>query len=503
MTSPSGCTRFTAMRRAGRLLTPLLAVLCVTAPAADAAATGWHVQSAARLGAQLSNVHEAAVNRSGTSVVVFSSAHSMSVARRTANGSRFETVGRLSLRWPYAVGLTALADGRFLLLYTSRRRLAARELDAGGRFRGPSHLLASRWSPSGSTGLLFPGSLVVGSDARRAVVVWATTGRTRRVEAAIVGRTGWSAAKVLYETQSSQPGLYRVLVASDDEDRFLVSLHGANGDTTARMWGLAGGSQQWTPVTPPQPSGRRTIAAEVGATVASVNGSITAAWQDASAAVVVSSWNGSTWTTPVQAITGSSPGGIPVAVYPLFVSDGSRAALVWQDDTQGFLGPVEATIRSSPGAGWSAPLVLPHSHGASWLPSAVTLDDTFWFTATGALAGIWVGDPDNVSGLYVGTVGAQGASDTVLSQTQNGSSGFWIALARAGDLHTIVWADGDGKQFSATIARDGTVGPSQRLHLCGRPLTGASNPDASAQVLIGGGAHVGRNRRACSPVLLW
>src|SRR5207253_11096673 len=158
--------------------------------------------------------------------------------------------------------------------------------------------------------------------------------------------------------------------------------------------------------------------------------------------------------------------------------------------------------RTSPGAGWSAPRAFSHSHESYWLPSLSTID-TFWFTATGALAGIWVGDPDNVSGLYVGTVGAQGASDTVLSQTQNGSSGFWIALARAGDLHTIVWADGDGKQFSATIARDGTVGPSQRLHLCGWPLTGASNPDASAQVLIGGGAHVGSNRLACSPVLLW
>jgi hypothetical protein len=333
-----------------------------------------------------------------------------------------------------------------------------------------------------------------------------TSGKTRRIEAAILGRSGWSASKVLYETQSSRPGLYRVLVASDDADRFLVSLHGANGDTTARMWGLAGGSQQWTMVTSPQPSDRRTIGAEVGATIASVNGSITAAWQDASAAVVVSSWNGSTWSTPVKAIAGASPGDAKVTVYPLFVSEGSRAALVWSDFSQGFLGPVEATIRSSPRAGWSAPLVFPHSHGAPWLPSATTLD-TFWFTATGALAGIWEGDPvsnsTGVSGLYAGSVRTGGTSATALSQTQSENTGHWLALARAGDLHTIVWANGDGKQFSATIARDGTVGPSRRLHLCGWPVTGASNPHASAQVLIGGGAHVGRNRSACSPVLLW
>jgi hypothetical protein len=303
-----------------------------------------------------------------------------------------------------------------------------------------------------------------------------------------------------------------VLAASDDQDRFLVSLHGANGDTTARMWGLAGASQQWAQVTPPQTSDRSAIASEIGATVASVNGSITAAWQDASAAVVVSSWDGSSWTTPVKAIAGSSPGGIPIAVYPVFVSDGSRAALVWSDSSQGFLGPVEATIRSSPGAGWSAPFTFPHSHSSYWLPSLSTID-TFWFTTTGALAGIWAGDPvinatgdsgPGVSGLHVGSVGAGGGSDTVLSQTQDGSSGrFWIALARAGDLHTIVWADGDGKEFSATVAQDGTVGPRQRLHLCGRPNTGASNRDASAQVLIGGGAHLTGNRRGCSPVLLW
>jgi hypothetical protein len=498
----------------GLVALAVLAAVCALGPSADAAGTGWHVQPAARLGGKFGGEQVAAVNRSGTSVVVFSSAHSVSVIRRTAHGSRFETVGQLFARWPYVVDVATLANGRFLLLYTSQRRLVARQMDAAGRFRGAAHVLASRWAIPSS--LLFPASpslVVVASDATRAVVVWGmTSGTTRRVEAAIVGRAGWSTSKVLYETRSSQPGLYRVLAASDAADRFLVSLHGANGDTTARMWGLAGGSQHWAQVTPPQPSGRRTIAAEVGATVASVNGSITAAWQDDSAAVVVSSWNGSTWTTPVKAIAGPSPGGMPVAIYPVFVSDGSRAALVWSDFSQGFLGPVEATIRSSPGAGWSAPFTFPHSHSSYWRAALSTID-TFWFTTTGALAGIWAGDPvinatadsgPGVSGLHVGSVGAGGPSDTVLSQTQDGSSGrFWIALARAGDLHSIVWADGDGKEFSATIARDATVGPSQRLHLCGWPITGASNPDASAQVLIGGGAHLARSRRSCSSVLLW
>jgi hypothetical protein len=259
-------------------------------------------------------------------------------------------------------------------------------------------------------------------------------------------------------------------------------------------------------VTPPQASDGSAIASEIGATVASVNGSITAAWQDASAALVVSSWNGSTWTTPVKAIAGSSSGSIPIAVYPVFVSDGSRAALVWSDSSQGFLGPVEATIRSSPEAGWSAPLVFPHSHSAYWLPSAITLD-TFWFTTTGALAGFWAGDPisasTGVAGLYVGYVGAAGTSAQTLSQTQNGTNGSnWFALARADDLHTIVWENGNGKQFSATVTQDGAVGPSQRLHLCAWPFSGASNPDASAQLLIGG-AHLASNRLACSPVLLW
>ena len=140
------CREMRALR--GLIMLGFLTVVCVAGPAADAAGTGWHVQPAARLGAQLSNVHAAAVNRSGTSVVVFSSAHSVSVVQRAGNGSRFKTVGRLSLRWPYVVGITALADGRFLLLYTSQRRLVARELDAGGRFRGAAHVLASRWSGS-------------------------------------------------------------------------------------------------------------------------------------------------------------------------------------------------------------------------------------------------------------------------------------------------------------------------------------------------------------------
>ena len=465
---------------------------------------------AARLGAQLDRCcATAAVNRSGTSVVVFASAHSLRVARRAADGSQFETAGRVSARWPFVLGLTALGNGRFLLLYATKRQLVARELGAGGSLRGRPHVLATGYNVSGN--LLFPPSVVVDSDASRAVAVWGVNhGATGRVEGAILGRTGWSRSKVFYRTKSPR-ALYRVIVASDNQDRFLVSLHGANGDTTSRMWALAGDSQQWEKVTPPQAADGSLLASTNGATVASVNGSITAAWQDASAAIVVSTWNGSTWTTPVTAFAKTHGH----SIYPVFVSDGSRAALVWSDvfsdPTQGIAGPVEATIRSSPGARWSAPLTFPHSHGSYWVPSLNTID-TFWFTATGALAGIWDGDPitgdpstgsAGVAGLWVGYVGTGGSAATLLSGTQDGTnSQIWFALARAGDLHTILWANGDGAQFSATVDKDGTVGASQRLHLCAWPY-GASNPGASAEVLIDGGAHLAGNRLACSPVLLW
>lgn len=510
----AGRVRLMAMR-AGSALVAVLAVLCVAGSAAGAAGTGWHVTPAARLGAQLDGCcapPAAAVNRSGTSVVVFPSAHSLRMARRPVNGSRFEPAGRVSARWPFLLGLTALGNGRFLLLYATKRQLVARELGAGGRLRGRPHVLATGYNVSGN--LLFPPSrsqVVVDSDASRTVAVWGVNHRaTGRVEGAILGRTGWTRSKVFYRTKSPQ-ALYRVIVASDNQDRFLVSLHGANGDTTARMWGLAGGWQQWERVTPPQAAGGSLIASSNGATVASVNGAITAAWQNASAALVVSTWNGSTWTPPVKAIAGThGASGLPVAIYPVFVSDGSRAALVWSDFSQGFLGPVEATIRSSPGVSWSAPLVFPHSHSAYWLPNATTLD-TFWFTETGALAGFWTGDgitadpstnSAEVAGLYVGYVGAAGTSAKALSQTQNATHNNWFALARADDLHTIVWDNGNGRQFSATVTQDGTVGPSQRLHLCSWPFSGASNPDASAQLLIGG-VHLRRNRLACSTALLW
>lgn len=494
------------MRRAACALGALLAVVCIVASSAVAAGTRWHVMAVAQLGTRLGRVGGTAVDRSGTSVIVFSSKHSLSVARRTADGSRFKIVGRVSVRRPVVVSLTALASGRFLLVYTTQRQLEARRIGAGGRFRGGAHLLASGWTEQ--SGLLLPATpslVVVDSDASRAVVVWGVTAaKTQKIEGAIVGRTGWSSSKVFYATQSFPQDLYRVLVASDDEDRFLVSLHKENDPTTARMWGVAGGSQQWQRVTPPQDGSL--IAASIGATIASVNGSITAGWQDASAAFVVSTWNGSTWTTPVTAIAAShGPTGRPDALYPIFVSDGSRAALVWSEPSPDFRGPVAATIRSSPGASWSAPLVFPHSHGPYWVPNATALD-TFWFTATGALAGFWTGDPisdsTGAAGLYVGYVGAEGTSAKTLSRTQNGTSSNWFALAGADDLHTILWENGNGKQFSATVTQDGTVGRSQRLHLCSWPFSGASNPNTSAQLLIGG-AHLASNRLACAPVLLW
>jgi hypothetical protein len=408
--------------------------------------------------------------------------------------------------------LAALANGRFLLVYAARQQLVARGIDKAGRFRGEPHVLATRYTTKTTIGDTLP-PVSVESDPSRAVVVWGpVNGTTDRVVGAIDDQAGWSRSKVFYSVKSSGNPFF-VQLASDSQDRFLVSVHGSNGDTTAVMWGLPSGSRQWEQVTTPQAAGGSQLAAINGATVASVNGAITAAWQDASAALVVSTWDGSTWTTPVTAIAGSQSNGYAVVIYPVFVSDGSRAAIVWSDTSNGFLGPVEATIRASSGAGWSAPLVFPHSRGQHWLLHLSTTSE-FWFTASGDLAGVWGGDPVtgsggtglNVAGLYVGRVGAGGASATVLSRTQSGTTGrIWLALERAGGLHTVVWANRNGSEFSATATRDGVVRQKQRLPATcrsGFPLGGVSNPDASAQLLVAG-VPVRGNAAKCSTALFW
>lgn len=91
----------------------------------------------------------------------------------------------------------------------------------------------------------------------------------------------------------------------------------------------------------------------------------------------------------MTAVPASYSNGHPVAVYPFFVSDGPRAALVWPDLSKGLDGLIDATVRVTPDAGWSSPLVFPHSVADfPWIGFAPEdTFDTFWFTASGALAG--------------------------------------------------------------------------------------------------------------------
>jgi hypothetical protein len=364
----------------------VLATVGVVGSTASAAGSGWHVTPVRHLGRRIGNPQVAAVNRVGTSVVAFASGYSLTLVRRTVHASKFEVAGRISARRPIVVNLTALADGRFLLVYAAGGRLLARDIDASGRFAGMVHFLATGYTPLGDT----DPPVVVDSDSSRAVVVWgAINGATGEVAGAVEDQTGWSNSKIL--VQASAETLFFSQLVHDSQDRFLVGVHGANGDTTAVMWGLAGGSLQWEQVTPPQATDGSRIASYVGATLASLDGTITAGWQDASAALVVSTWDGSTWSTPERAISASySPNGFPAIIYPIFVSDGSRAGIVWTDQSKGPLGPVKATIRASSTESWSAPLVFPHARGA--LPASPgALEDAFWFTPSGGLAGVWAG----------------------------------------------------------------------------------------------------------------
>lgn len=446
------------------------------------------------------------MNRFGTSIVITTSweSNTLTVVRHTAHASKFKLTGRISAHVASdcpscnIFDLAALANGRFLLVYRTGRRLLARTIDRGGRLLGSPHVLATHFSPNVQEALP---TVAVDSDASRAVVVWGVNNDEAtavRIEGAIHDQSGWSSAKLFYSLSSSAPaGPFFLSLVSDSHDRFLVSVHGANGDSTAVMWGLPGGSQQWEAVTPPQAadaSNPDSYAAYYGAKVASVNGTIAAAWQDASGALLVSSWDGSAWSAPVTAVAGSKDAnGYPILIDPVFVSDGSRAALVWSDFSQGLLGPLEATIRDSPSAGWSAPVVFPHSRGGRW-PPHVNTTDTFWFTTSGVLAGVWDGDPisGDVDGLYAGTAG----DPVTLSRTAQGA---WFVLPRAGGLHTIVWSDQNGQPFFDIATGDGVIQRKQQLPGCGAGA-GASNPEASAQLLLGGARlHHG----TCRPALLW
>lgn len=473
--------------------------------AARAAGTGWHVTPVRRLGKRIGNPAAAAVNRLGTSVVVFASRHSLAVARRAAGASTFKVGGRIPANSPgdcpecQVYDLTALGNGRFLLVYTNGLRLLARGIDPHGRLRRPPHLLATLYRRYSIYALPLA---AVESDASRAVVVWGVNndlGTNIRVEAAIDDRAGWSSSHILYGFTGPAPpaGLFALRLVRDDQDRFLVSLHGSNGDTTAAMWGLPAGSRQWETVTPPQVAVSSTLDPTVGAKLASVNGTITAAWQDASAALVVSTWDGASWSSPVTAVPAGYSNGHPVAVYPFFVSDGSRAALVWPDLSNGLDGPIEATVRVTTGGTWSAPLALPHSAADFPWGGFASEDtfDTFWFTPSGALAGVWPGAPN---GLYLGSVSTTAASATTLSRTQTNKDLPWFVLPRAHGLHTIVWAE-RGHRFSATATTNGVLRHKAPLPGCGAPGLWASNPEASAQVVA-----IGLSGDAkCPSLLLW
>ena len=486
----------------------VLATVGVVGSTASAAGSGWHVMPVRHLGRRIGNPEVAAVNRAGTSVVAFESGYSLTLVRRTARASKFEVAGRIFARRPFVLNLTALADGRFLLVYAAGARLVARGIDATGRFAGTAHLLATGYTvPLADTIPL----VVVDSDATRTVLVWgAVNGTTGKVVGAVDDQAGWSSPKIF--VQAPAETLFIPQLVHDSQDRFIASVHGANGDTTAVMWALRAGSPQWGQITPPQATDGSGIASYNGATLASLNETITAAWQDASAALVVSTWDGSNWSTPERAIAAPYPANsLPVVIYPIFVSDGSRAAIVWSDQSKGELGPVKVTIRASSTDSWSEPLVFPHARGL--LPGyPVPPEDAFWFTASGALAGVWAGNPLRGStskgfyfaGLYVGRVGVNGSSATALSRTQKNGR-YWFVLPSAAGLHTIVWADRKGHEFSTAVTANGAVRPRRPLPACSFPGPAASNPDASPLVMTFSNnfGPVGAPGSKCPAVLLW
>ena len=500
------------MRRPVCASLAVLATVGVVGSTASAAGLVWHVMPVRHLGRRIGNPQVAAVNRAGTSVVAFASGSSLTLVRRSAHASKFKVAGRISARRPIVVNLTALADGRFLLVYAAGGRLLARGIDAAGGFAGTAQILTTGYGTTGLGDTIPP--VVVDSDASRVVVVWGAVKGTRgEVLGAVDDQAGWSTPKILLQAPADD--LFITHLVHDSRDRFLASVHGVNGDTTTVMWALASGSQQWEQVTPPEATDASEIASYNGATLASLNGTITAAWQDLSAALVVSTWDGSSWSTPERAIAARyAPNGLPAVIYPIFVSDGSRAAIVWSDLSKGLLGPpVKATMRASSTDSWSAPLVLPHASGL--LPGyPAPPEDTFWFTASGALVGVWAGDPfkgstrngRNFAGLYVGRVGANGSSATALSRTQNPNNGrAWFVLPRAAGLHTIVWADRNGHEFSTAVTANGGVRPKQPLPACSFPGPAASNSDASAQVMTFSNnlGPVGAPGSKCPAVLLW
>ena len=432
------------------------------------------------LGHRIGTAWGAAVSKSGTSLVAFQSKGSLTIARRTEQASKFKISARLSARKPEVLSLTALENGRFLLIYTVGQRLLARGIDGAGHFTGSAHVLSA-----GSTGFVSLPLVAVESDASRTVVVWGLNYKTTdRIRGAIDDQAGWSGAKLLYSVKSGKTGPFFLQAVSDSQDRFLVSLQGEFNSTTALMWELASASRQWEPVTPPQTTDNSALAEQNGATLASVNGVTTAAWQDASGALVVSTWDGSTWTTPVRAVAASqTANGSPAVIYPRFVSDGSRAALVWADESVNMFGPLKATIRASTGGGWSAPLTFPHSR-----TDPNSFQETFWFAPSGALAGIWSDSnfPNFASPptLYAGTVSGNAATATALGKTQNPESArSWFVLPRAAGLRTIVWANTNGKEFSATTTANGAVQQKQSFPACADPRVAASNPDAQPQVV--------------------
>jgi hypothetical protein len=482
-------------------LTCLLAASLVGS--VSAAGTAWHSMRVRNLGHRVGKAWGAAVNDSGTSLVTFDSKSTLTIARRSTDASKFKVSARLSADNPEVIDLTALADGQFLLIYTTKRGLLARGIDGAGHFRGSAHVLTS-----GPIAFVSLPLVTVESDASRTVVVWGLNDKTTdSIRGAIDDQAGWSSAQLLYSLKSAKTGPFFLQAVSDSEDRFLVSLQGTlTANPASVMWGVPQGSRQWEPVTPPQTTDNSALAEENGTTLASVNGVITGAWQDSSGALVVSTSDGSTWTTPVTAIAGSqSSHGGPAVIYPRFVSDGSRTAIVWPDESQTLFGPLKATIRASSGGSWSPPLTFPHSRN-----DPNSYQETFWFAPSGALAGIWsdsnfpkLASPPT---LYAGTVSGNAASATALGKTQNPlSARSWFVLPHAAGLRTVVWPDAKDREFSTTVTATGSPQQKQSVPACAAPIVGASNPAASAQVVAV--APIGHNPATsgpkCPALLLW
>jgi hypothetical protein len=105
----------------------------------------------------------------------------------------------------------------------------------------------------------------------------------------------------------------------------------------------------------------------------------------------------------------------------------------------------------------------------------------------------------------VGRLGANAASATALSRTQNVNNGRgWFVLPRTAGRNTLVWANGKGREFSSTVTGNGDVQQTRHLPACGYPGPAASNAGASPQVVaVTPNGPVGGSGTKCPALLLW